>query len=109
MSRSSMYYMYYCFPTAMDECPVCMESFDLDEHMPKSLDCRHAVCTECMLHPRGRPLRVCPICCRDIIDSSALPNDLSIIAYLEKIKREKYLKEQKKKSERHDRQSTGSL
>ena len=78
----------------MDECPVCMESFDLDEHIPKSLDCRHAVCTECLLYPRGRPFRTCPICSRAIINRLSLPNDLSIIAYLEKIKREKYLQEQ---------------
>ncbi len=81
----------------MEECPVCLEKFDLNEHIPKSLDCRHAVCTECVMDPTRRPLQRCPICRRDIIDHSALPNDLSIIAYLEKNKREKYLKEQKEK------------
>ncbi len=78
----------------MDECPVCEESFDLDEHMPKSLDCHHAVCTACILHPRGPPLLICPVCFGDIINPSALPNDPSIIAYLKKNKREKYSKEQ---------------
>ncbi len=74
-----------------------MGPFDLDQHIPKSLDCRHAVCTKCVMNPSGPPLQRCPICRRDIIDHSALPNDLSIIAYLEKKKRKKYLKERKDK------------
>ncbi len=81
----------------MDGCPVCMESFDQDQHIPKSLDCRHAVCAECLLHPRGPPLRKCPLCNRDIKNRSAVPNDLSIIAYLEKNQCEQYLKEQREK------------
>ncbi len=81
----------------MDECPVCLEPFGLDEHIPKSLDCRHAVCTECVMNPRGQPLQLCPICRRGIGSRLDLPNDLSIIAYLEKKKRKKYLKERKKK------------
>ncbi len=85
------------FPAAMGECPVCLEAFGLDEHIPKSLDCRHAVCTECVMNPRGQPLQLCPICRRGIGDRSALPNDLSIIAYLEKKNRKRYLKERKKK------------
>ncbi len=85
------------FSAAMEECPVCMEPFGLDEHIPKSLDCRHVVCTECVMNPRGQPLRLCPICRRGIDNRSDLPNDLSIIAYLEKKKRKKYLKERKKK------------
>ncbi len=81
----------------MEECPVCLESFDLEEHIPKSLDCRHAVCTECVMNAGRQPLQRCPICRRAINNHSAVPNDLSIIAYLEKNKREKYLKERKEK------------
>ncbi len=81
----------------MDECSVCLESFDLDLHIPKSMDCRHAMCTECVMNKAGNPLQRCPICRQDIINPSALPNDLSIIAYLEKEHRGKYLKERKEK------------
>ncbi len=83
----------------MEECPVCMESFGLDKHIPKSLDCRHAVCAECVMNEggRGQPLQRCPICRRAITDHSTLPNDLTLISYLEKNKREKYLKERKEK------------
>ena len=81
----------------MEECPVCLESFGLEEHIPKSLDCRHAVCSECLVNAGGQPLQKCPICRRAINNYSAIPNDLSIIAYLEKNKREKYLKERKEK------------
>ncbi len=84
------------FPEAMEECPVCMEPYGLDEHIPKSLDCRHAVCAECVMNPRGQPLQLCPVCRRGIGDRSDIPNDLSIIAYLEKKKGKKYLKERKK-------------
>ncbi len=81
----------------MEECPVCLESFGLEEHIPKSLDCRHAVCFECLVNAGGQPLQECPICRRAINNYSATPNDLSIIAYLEKNKREKYLRERKEK------------
>ncbi len=83
------------FLAAMEECPVCLEQFGLDQHIPKSLDCRHAVCTECVMNPRGQPLQLCHICRCGIGDRSDLPNDLSIIAYLEKKKRKRYLKERK--------------
>ena len=88
--------MFFSNPT-MEECPVCMECFSLKEHIPKSLDCRHAVCAECVMNAGGQPLQRCPICRRAINNHSAIPNDLSIIAYLEKNKREKYLKERKEK------------
>ncbi len=85
------------FPATMEECPVCLEPFGLDEHIPKSLDCRHAVCTECVMNPREQPLQLCPICRRDIGKRSTLPNDLTLISYMEKKKRKKYLKQQKEK------------
>ncbi len=85
------------FPAAMAECPVCLEPYGLDEHIPKSLDCRHAVCAECVMNPRGQPLQLCPICRRGINNHSAIPNDLSILDFLEKKKRKKYLKARKKK------------
>ncbi len=81
----------------MEECPICMESFGADEHIPKSLDCRHAVCAKCVMNEGGQPLQRCPICRRAITDHSTLPNDLTLISYLEKNKREKYLKERKEK------------
>ncbi len=82
------------FPAAMDECPVCLEPYDGEEHIPKSLDCRHAVCKECLL----TPLKQCPLCRRGIGKNlSAIPNDLSIIAYLEKNKHEQSVKEKKEK------------
>ena len=74
-----------------------MEPFSLDEHIPKSLDCRHAVCAECVMNPRGQPLQLCPICRRGIGNHSALPNDLTLISYMEKKKRKKYLKQRKEK------------
>ena len=85
------------FSAVMEECPICLESFGLDQHIPKSLDCRHAVCTECMRNAGGQPLQRCPICRRAITDHSTLPNDLTLISYLEKNKREKYLNERKEK------------
>ena len=81
----------------MDDCPVCLESFDLEEHVPKSLDCRHAVCAECVMNPHGPPLQGCPVCRQEIINRSVLPNDLSIIAWLEKKKQKRYWKKRREK------------
>ncbi len=72
-----------------------MESFNLGKHVPKSLDCRHAVCTECVMKPCGPPLERCPLCRQYIKRRAALPNDLSIIAYLDKKKQKRYIKERK--------------
>ncbi len=74
-----------------------MEAFGLDEHIPKSLDCRHAVCTECLMNPCGQPLQLCPICRRGIGDQSTLPNDLTLISYLEEKKRKQYVEERNEK------------
>ena len=81
----------------MYECPVCLQLFDQGDHIPKSLACRHAVCKRCLLSPHGPPLPKCPICRRGIIDRFDLPNDLSIIQYLEKKERKRYIKERKEK------------
>ncbi len=94
MERPTCIQHFIFFLAAMEECPVCLELFGLDNHIPKSLDCRHAVCTECVMNPG---LQNCPVCRGAIINGSTVPNDLSIIAYLEKNKREKYLKEQRGK------------
>ncbi len=85
------------FSAAMDPCPVCLEPFGLDDHIPKSPDCRHAVCAECLMNPRRQPLQQCPVCRRGIGDSSTLPTDLTLISYLENKKRKKYLKQRKEK------------
>ncbi len=76
-----------------------MESFNLGKHIPKSLDCRHAVCTECVMNPSGPPLQKCPICRQNIIQRSALPNDFSIMTYLESNSREQNFKRPRVKVE----------
>ncbi len=85
---------HFPFSEAMEECPVCLQPFGLDKLIPKSLDCRHAVCVQCVMNPG---LRSCPICRQNIIKRSALPNDFSIMAYLESNSRKQYLKERRVK------------
>ncbi len=81
----------------MEECPICLESFGLEEHIPKSLHCRYAVCSECVMNAGRKPLQKCPICRLAITNHSTLPNDLTLISYMEKKKREKYLKQREEK------------
>ncbi len=62
-------------------CPVCMEDHDLEERLPKSLDCRHSVCQACLMG-NGHPLTHCPLCRKRIAKPSNVPNDWTMIDYL---------------------------
>ncbi len=64
-------------------CPICMDDYDLDKRLPKSLDCRHSLCKSCLLN-KGRPLRRCPSCRQNIDKPRNAANDLTMIDYLER-------------------------
>ncbi len=68
-------------------CPVCMDDYDLDTGVPKSLDCRHSVCNVC-LQSGADSMNTCPICRHPIRDHQNIPNDLTMIDYLERNKGE---------------------
>ncbi len=74
-------------------CPICMEDYDLDTRMPKSLHCRHSMCKLC-LGNCGHPLSSCPICRHPVKNPGNIPNDLTMIDYLHHLQRQGYLKEQ---------------
>ena len=74
-------------------CPICMEDYDLDTRMPKSLHCRHSLCKLCLMN-NGKPLKSCPICRQQVKNPDKIPNDLTMIDYLHHIQRKRYLKEQ---------------
>ncbi|CAJ1072153.1 E3 ubiquitin-protein ligase RNF186-like [Xyrichtys novacula] len=54
------------FPGEENECKICYNSFDLDLHTPKVLDCSHAFCQECLdtlCAQGGRGWSIdCPLC-----------------------------------------------
>ncbi len=74
-------------------CPICMEDYDLDIRIPKSLDCRHSLCKLCLMN-KGQPLRSCPICRQPVNNPDNVPNDLTMIEYFNHKERKKRLKEQ---------------
>ncbi len=62
-------------------CPVCKEDYDLDQRLPKSLDCRHSVCQICLVG-NGHPLECCPLCPQTVSNPERAVNDLTMMAYL---------------------------
>lgn len=71
----------------MDEeepnCNICFESFDDEEHSPRTLRCGHTLCTPCInvLVKRALPDRVCPECRKTLKISNAthLPISYTIL------------------------------
>ncbi len=76
-------------------CPICMEDFDLENRMPKSLECRHSLCKLCLMNKR-HPLSSCPICRQPVRKHENVPHDLTMIDYVNHKRRKVYLKEQEK-------------
>ncbi len=64
-------------------CPICMEDYDLENKIPKSLDCRHSLCNSCLLRD-GKLLKKCPCCRQPIASIDKVVNDLTMIDYLER-------------------------
>ena len=75
-----------------------MEEYDLDQRLPKSLDCRHALCKACLVRD-GRALRKCPSCRQPIDKPTNVVNDLTMIDYLERKQQKRREREQKKLQE----------
>ncbi len=74
-------------------CPICMEDYDLDTRIPKSLDCRHSLCKLCLQHS-GQPLNSCPICRQPVRNHTKIPNDFTMIEYLQYKDRDRHLNQQ---------------
>jgi len=52
---------------AQADCPICLEAFGTEEHIPKTLGCCHKVCNTCWAH-WGEVMRgnaFCPLCRHD--------------------------------------------
>ncbi|ULU11799.1 hypothetical protein L5515_001374 [Caenorhabditis briggsae] len=46
-------------------CPVCRDTFNLNERCPLNIPCGHTVCTQCsnsLLPHTGAPVMMCPVC-----------------------------------------------
>ena len=70
-----------------------MEDYDLETRVPKSLDCRHVLCKLC-LQNGADSLDNCPMCRQAVRDHQKLPNDFTMIDYLQRKQHKKDLKEQ---------------
>ncbi len=75
-------------------CPICMEGYDLDRILPKSLDCRHSLCKTCLMSD-GKPLKQCPSCRQPINNPENAVNDLTMIDYLERKRQKRREREQR--------------
>ena len=64
-------------------CPICMEDYALETRVPKSLDCRHVLCQLC-LQNGADTLDTCPMCRQTIRDHRNLPNDFTMMDYLQR-------------------------
>ncbi len=69
-------------------CPICMEDYDLDKSLPKSLDCRHSLCKSCLIKD-GQPMKKCPSCRQPIVSPEKVVNDLTMIDYLARKRQKK--------------------
>ncbi len=78
-------------------CPVCMEQYNMESRIPKSLECRHAICKLCLLSSGGGPMSHCPLCRDEISNPSRIPNDLSVMAHMEKKSQRKIFKQRAEK------------
>ncbi len=74
-------------------CPVCTEDYDLEQRLPKSLHCRHALCQACLIRT-DQPLECCPSCQGPINRLEDVASDLTMIAYLKRRKEKEREKEQ---------------
>ncbi len=74
-------------------CPICIDDYDLDQRIPKSLDCRHSLCKGCLMH-EGKPLKQCPSCRQPINNPGKVVNDLTMIDYLERKRQKRRDREQ---------------
>ena len=72
-------------------CPICMEDYDLDIRIPKSLDCRHSLCKLCLMN---KTLNSCPICRQPVMNPDNIPNDFTMTDYLHHKQQNLYLKEE---------------
>ncbi len=77
-------------------CSICMETYDLQHRIPKSLDCRHSFCAPCLTSQlEFQPYydqTGCPSCRRPIDN---VVNDLTMIDYLERKQYEKRMAQQR--------------
>ncbi len=64
-------------------CSICMEAYDLEARLPKSLHCRHSLCAVC-LTSQLESQNWCPLCRQPIQSSGNVANDLTMIDYLER-------------------------
>ncbi len=66
-----------------EACPVCIKGYNLEERLPKSLECCHSICQACLMG-NGEPLTHCLLCKQRIANSNETANDWTVIDYLEK-------------------------
>ncbi len=69
----------------------------MESRIPKSLDCRHAVCKSCLLSCGKKSLSQCPLCRQKIVNPTKIPNDLSKVAHIETNNQKKLFKLQAEK------------
>ncbi len=75
-------------------CSICMEAYDCEHRIPKSLDCRHSLCAVCLTSQLDIQ-KSCPIC-RQVIDNpDKVSNDLTMIAFLDREQEKIRIQEQK--------------
>ncbi len=82
---------------AMDDfpiCSICMEAYDLEHRLPKSLDCRHYFCAPCLTSHLESQKR-CPLCQRQIDNIDNIVNELAMIDYLQRQQEQKRKEQQK--------------
>ena len=81
---------------SLPECPLCLEAYDVGDHVPHILSCGHNVCHQCMANVMAS--RKCPTCRRDLRESEAPVNfELRklIVSFQEQAKRLKQKPEEK--------------
>ena len=68
------------------DCSLCSFPFDLNERMPKRLQCGHTYCRECIATMiRSAYVAPCPMNCgNDNRDLQDIPSDINIVQYLER-------------------------
>ena len=79
--------------SAFGSCPMCIEDYDLAVRVPKSLECRHVLCRIC-LEKVVNTLNACPMCREPVRDHENLPNDFTMMDYLQRNQSDADVKEQ---------------
>ncbi len=77
---------------AFGNCSICMEHYDVEERIPKSLDCRHSFCALCLA--TRLKSRNCPACEKTIPNPDNAKDDLTMIDYLEKQQEKRLMEKQ---------------